>query len=180
MPVAYLIETGSGKLEDLEGNKFILKDSPFVLDTDFQESFEKIQPISVTSSFRKGQIWKNSSDEDEDKWVRTENGKSLTTRRHILTKVDKKDENILILEFNQDSKPIITLKNIQIEEDKAFKELVCELNLSKSKLLNLIKTMLVNTFLPETLEIMLHEEKIDFVMDNLWIYLKAEGKAYRV
>ena len=90
---------------------------------------------------------------------------------------------------NTDGNKIITFTKAEIEgyeaigesiDDAYFKELLETIDLSEENLKKIIKSLLMNVFTADLLQQLLDHESIEFIFDDVWMYLKAGNTAYRV
>lgn len=95
----------------------------------------------------------------------------------LLVRVEKLDSSHQRLHFQ----PIMPkVKDAPVPDPVAFSQLVQDIGLSDDKLKIIVERLLLMVFLPKTLKKLLAEERLEFIMDQSWMYLKAGNTAYRV
>ena len=131
------------------------------------------QPITVTENIRKGQLWR-----DPIEW---RGGLASNVefdihgfRQWRITSI-KDEEDHKIIKFK-----MIEPEKLEEKKSAKYKELLQSIDLSEEHLKQMIKEMLINVFTKATLEKLLTEERIEFILDKYWIYIKAGKTAYRV
>jgi len=158
-----------GIAEDFEGNKYHIKGILHSADGVLKVS-NISQPISVTDKIKKGQRWYLLSKHNLD-FVGI-------VPRCKLSKIEEVDKNTKVLYF----KKYETKKVVKIEESKknAFKKLLNASNLNKNNFEMLIRKMFSKVFILKDTKKILESDRVEFISDGSWIYLKCGDIAYRV
>lgn len=158
--------------ENIKGEKFEIKQQ---LDVKLEVEPKVRKRISVAKSFRRGQIW-NDFDYKE---VLEINDLVETIKRWKLTDIENISNKIKKITF----KKVKEKEKKKVEEkgeNKEHKKLLLNLNLYKENLALITRDMLLNVFLLKDLNKLLEEDKIEFIKDDMFIYLKVGNTACRI
>lgn len=166
--------------KDMMGNKFLIDGvlgSYGGVSVFAQEKGRVLQPISVVpgkngkpGSIRVGSVWK-----DPVIWNGLLGDMELQEhgmRTWKLIKIDKTDKGKRLSFKLQEQKKMSGVS--------AYKELLEKLDMSEPTLRIMIKELLAKVFPAETLERLLSEDHLEFILDEFFMYLKVRDAAYRV
>ena len=126
------------------------------------------QPLVVTKSFRKGQKWKSPNC--------LENNLQVIRPAWELVSIEGDDKKKSLM-FNKRIQPE---QKKEYENPQEFKRIMTELDISQEAIIDMIRDMFLNVFKVSILKKLLAADKIEFIIDEQWMYLKHENKAYRV
>ena len=163
-----------GQPKDMSGNVYRLT-SLDVAEANDVRCCNPIQPLTVAKTLRRGQVWKDPS--------RFKHYKEMMFHDDIswkLVNITDMDDDIKRLNFiKKDDKN--RYKNCDVpEHTQAYKDLILKLDMNKGVLKKVIQELLLNVFTPEMLIRLLDTERIEFIVDSDWMYLKCGDIAYRV
>lgn len=133
-----------------------------------------MQKISVTKSIRKGQYWRNMFNWRED--VFSEEVLNLRFKVDEVKKVGSDEKHVVFLVEEGD----LRTKDKKFKENQSVAEVLKELDLTDEKLLPMLRNMLHHVFTKELLEQLLQAKDMEFILDDVWMYLRADEKAWRV
>lgn len=162
-----------GQCKSMTGEAFVLQDCVEIRNPGIIALGSEEQLISPTRSIRKGQVWFGPQKAVGGEML----ADNISLFQFKIAKIVKTGEGIQELwveHYLED-----TAKKVS-DENAAYKQLILDLDLHQEKLRGIIKQMLVNCFKEGTLKELLAADRIEFIIDDLWLYLRCGEKAFRV
>jgi hypothetical protein len=155
--------------EDFEGNKYEIVGVWHAAGYDCIHGKPE-QDIIVTNGFRKGTLWLPPT---ELLLPNVMYSFDFTFRLINISCPEKKKIRLI---FKSESFP--APKDDELAKEK-IKALLQELNLRDDSMRKLVKDMLSVLFTHKQLHKLLKSDRLEFIKDRIWIYIKAGGIAYR-